>query len=91
MKNVTVGVNDLATTHPHLLPEWADDSITPGTGLHVHHIKPRKFGIDDNFNNLITLCVEHHQTQPAHYWSKWTPEFLPFYQLEAYKRELMSD
>jgi len=34
--------------------------------IHIHHITYRKDGGDDNYNNLVTLCVECHATLPDH-------------------------
>lgn len=34
--------------------------------IHIHHITYRKDGGDENYNNLVTLCIECHATLPGH-------------------------
>lgn len=36
--------------------------------LEVHHIVPRRLGGTDHPRNLISLCHDHHRTQPAHHY-----------------------
>ena len=44
-----------------------------------HHIRPRKFGGDDSYHNLINLCPLHHKGLKLHEADHWDDLLLELY------------
>jgi hypothetical protein len=48
-------IHEYRQAHP-----WCAVSTCNRAGEHVHHIRTRGAGGDDNHGNLMALCAEHH-------------------------------